>query len=272
VLSSLQSSIDSLFPLLPPFFSEPADTKTKAYPRKNGTEFGYYTIEGEKEYLTLRCRRHRSELEEAAAKLWREAGEMMKRILCDIAMGLELDPRIWERLLEGTLELPSSEKEMSSGTLLRLFRYEADSGFAGVHTDLGLLTLCVGSQKGLQVLDRQLLEQGGLERWVDVEAAQICVLVGQTVRALTEDRIRAGVHRVVATEKERNSVVFALRHSWRNDIDMAEFGGEGFVEARKLWEALKIGVVNVNAPKQLRDKQQKELDDSRASLDGRGQG
>jgi hypothetical protein len=272
VLSSLQSSIDIIFPRLPSFFSEPVDKKIKAYPRKSGTEFGYYAIEGEKEYLTLRCRGHESEIEDAAANLWRDAGQMMKRILCDIAVGLDLSPRTWEPLLEGTLQLPGNEKEMSSGTLLRLFRYEADSGFAGVHTDLGLLTLCIGSQRGLQVLDRQLLEQGGGERWVDVEAGQMCILVGQTVRALTKDRVRAGVHRVVATERERNSVVFALRHSWRSDIDLAEFGGEGVVEARKLWGALKIGVVNVNAPKELREKQQKELDDSRAGSEGRARG
>lgn len=273
ILSSLKHSLDALFPLLPTFFSQPHHAKTSAYPRKNGTEFGYSAIKDEKEYLTLRCQRHaQSGLESASANVWRDAMVLMQRILGDIAVGLDLDSNVWERILDGTAGLPGSENEMRSGTLLRLFRYEAHEGFAGVHTDLGLLTLCVGTQRGLQVLDRQLLERGGGERWVDVEAGQMVILVGQTVRALTGDQIRAGVHRVVATERVRNSVVFALRHSWRRDIDLADFGGEGVVEARKLWEALKIGVVNVNAPKELREKQQKELDRMNGGVEQDGQG
>ena len=260
-LSSLERSLTSFFPLLQLFFDQPLHAKKGLYPVKKATKFGYYRIEDEKEYITLQCSVHgHSELEKAAAAVWADAAVLLRRVLCDISNGLSLHPDVWISLLDGTDALPQDENTMNSGTQLRLFRYEAGKGFAEDHTDLGLLTLCYGDQTGLQVLDRETVEQGGPEHWTDVGPGEMVILAGQTVKALTDGRVRAGVHRVVPSEWERHSVVFALRHSRRHDVDMNLFGGEGKIESKKLWEALKIGIVNINAPKKWRDKQKIQLD------------
>ena len=272
-LSTLQLSLDALFPLLAPFFAQPLDAKKQLYPAKQDTEFGYMCIEDEKEFLTLRSRKHEgSELEDAAAEVWADTGVLFRRILNDVASGLCLEPDVWDDVLDGTAALPTEEMDIGSGSLMRLFRYEAEKGFANFHTDLGLLTLCVGNQTGLQVTNRPLLEATGEGRWVDIDAGEMVVLAGQTLKSLTMGRVRPGIHRVVASDRERNSIVFALRHSWKHDIDLARFGGEGIVEAKKLWKKLRIGVYNVNMPKEVRDKQRAELHRLRGEAEALGQG
>jgi hypothetical protein len=72
--------------------------------------------------------------------------------------------------------------------------------------------------------------------------------------------LSAGIHRVVGTENGRQSLVFALRHGWKHDIDMSQWGGEGIIGPKELYQRLKIGVVNINADQDVRDKQRRDLE------------
>ncbi len=127
---------------------------------------------------------------------------------------------------------------------MRLFRYEPGQGVSDPHRDLGLLTLCVCRGRGLQVW-----QQGG---WQDAPA--VTLVVGDTLRVLSSNRIPAGMHQVEATASGRSSIIFALRSSTRPVIDLAAFGGHGAIAARELWDAIRNRRVNVNMDKDARDK------------------
>lgn len=254
----LLTSTTSLFNTLPTYFDLPTLDKTTLYPAKRGTEWGHYTIPSEKQFLTLRCTVHPStELETHAASVWSSAASLLHRILCDIVRADGVGADIWDDLLDGTLTLPRDE-EAVSGTLLRMFQYEPEGGFASEHTDLGLLTLCMGDKPGLECLDMEASVSQGEMVWRGVDGP--VVLVGQTVRGLSEGRINAGVHRVRATREGRMSAVFALRHGWKKEVDLRRFGGEGVVEPRRLYEEMKIGVLNINAKGEVRKKQLEALE------------
>lgn len=254
----LDSSTSHLFDESNAYFSQPSSSRADLYPPKSGTEWGYYDIAGEKAFLTLRCGVHpKTPLEATASQFWQHVSALLHRILCDLARANGLPWDIWDDMLDGTLSLPATEGD-ASGTLLRLFKYEPSGGFAGEHTDMGLLTLCVGTAPGLECLDLEASVAADDKVWVDV--AGPVVLVGQTIRSLSNARINAGIHRVRATEEGRYSAVFALRHGWRKDIDMEKFGGEGRVKPRQLYEKMKIGVLNINAKGAIREKQMREVD------------
>jgi hypothetical protein len=283
------------------------DEKRDGYPSKHNTEFGYYLVEGEKEYLTFRCRTRApssSPLEEAAATFWAGMMTLMTRVLSDaLSSYLEIDSTVWDDVLipqkarpaspTTTVTMPANEADIHSGTLLRLFRYfssnshggrttegEDDmSGGAGMHTDLGLLTLCIG-QRGLECFDFTR------QQYIDVlDAPAVTVghepdqtkpytthhernddhpdkdlgavlLIGQTIRGLTHQHLPAGIHRVkppAATGRE--SMVFALRHGY-GDIDLRPWGlGEGKVRAKDLYRWLGVGKVSVNAAAEVREQQ-----------------
>ncbi|RMZ86564.1 hypothetical protein DV736_g6205, partial [Chaetothyriales sp. CBS 134916] len=265
---SLVSSIHKLFQYLESFYQQAIENKKTMYPAKLGTEFGFYHVENEKEYVTLRCRSGDggdAMLEDLGAEVWRQSGILLHRILCDIARESGLASSIWDQILDGTLSLPANESAMT-GTLLRMFKYYPGQGVAERHTDLGLLTLCVGTQPGLQCLKCDGEQQ---PYWVD--ATGPVVLVGQTLRALGNGQIRPGVHQVVPNPEGRLSIVYTLRHSSRHQIDLERFGGEGSVDPTKLWESLKLGFVNINARKDVRAKMRKELTEKRqAYLAGQG--
>ena len=235
------------------FSASPAE-KATLYPSSEGTELGYITIANEKEYLTLRAAVHPdSELEQLAARVWHDTAALLRRILVDLARGLNLpDPhRAWSSLLDGCLDLPPSVTE-STPALLRLFQYLPNSGLSDRHTDLGLLTLCVGAGRGLQVLARD----GPKGQFRDVEGPT--VLIGETLRALSGERVRAGVHRVVANPEGRSSIVFALRASLRHEVDMALFGGEGTLDPKDMWNRIKGSKVNINATHDVRERQRQD--------------
>ena len=243
------ANLTKLFTQLSIFCDLPVDQKKATYPEKLLTEFGYYHVQDEKEYVTLRCSQHpESAFETIASRVWRDSSSLLHRVLCDIARAAELPTSVWDQVLDGTLSLPETENDMTP-TLLRMFRYEPDSGFAGRHVDLGLLTLCVGTKAGLQALDRD----ADAETWED--AWEPTILIGKTLQVLTNGLIRPGVHKVVPNSEGRNSIVFTLRHSFRHQIDLDRFGGEGNVDPKELWEQMKDGVVNINARKDFREKQ-----------------
>ena len=263
----MADTVADLFKSSSQFFDRPDQEKRHLYPAKSETEFGYYPVPGEKEYITFRCRSHTSpdsqseedsqlqSLENVTAKMWHRCGLLLLRILCDLAHWSKLPPTVWTDILDGTLTMPDTE-EQKTYTLLRLFSYLPTTGFAESHSDLGLLTICIGDRGGLEVLD---LAQSSLDKpvWINPadNANTITILAGQTLKALSGGAFKPGVHRVVGTPQGRCSIVFALRHSTRHDVDFGLFGREGIVEPSDLWKSIKIGKVNVNMIKEKREAQ-----------------
>lgn len=283
---SLSQSITQLIRNSSSFFNMPRMYKIGFYPAKLGTEFGYYHVADEKEYVTFRCHVHTDlsstldptrvsplvpKLENSADKAWREAGKFLYRILCDIARISELDLSIWSDILDGTLTMPETEDQMTY-TFMRLFRYFPTTGEAAEHSDLGLLTLCVGDGDGLQVLDRA--SSSNTNRvWMDATAKNknVTVLVGQTLRAISNGSLNPGMHRVVGNPNGRHSVIFALRHSPMHDVDFGLYGGEGRVDPKKLWKTIQGNRVNINAVKETRDMQRAKLNAVKLDAEGGGQ-
>lgn len=250
------------------FFEQSTSMKSQDYPSSQaGLETGYTFLEGEKEYLTLRhsCRPKLDEMQTLIAEVWSKTAAILHRALADLAFAMNFAPEAWDPILDGSLSMPSSTKDATT-TMLRIFHYFSASGIVSEeHTDLGLLTLCVGSEPGLQVLLRD--ERDGPTRWVDVEGPTL--LVGQVLRTLSENRMRAGVHRVVGNPAGRNSIVFALRPSLRNDkLDLTSFGGKGTLGMNQFWNDIKGSRFNVNAQKEERDEQKKALEKKKKALNG----
>lgn len=272
---TLSHSIDELRHTSREFFDRPSEEKARLYPSKQGTEFGYYPVQDEKEYITFRCHVHAGPgsaspqaeassslvetLEARTARAWRAAALFLFRILCDIGRASGLGHDLWRDILDGTLTMPDNEDQVTY-TLMRLFRYFPTTGFAGEHADLGLLTLCVGDGQGLQVVDRAKSTTDH-PMWIDAPAGitRGTVLIGQTLRALSSGTLHAGAHRVVGNPNGRSSVVFALRHSARHDIDFGLFGAQGKLTPLGLWKAVQAGKVNVNSVKEKRDLQRARL-------------
>lgn len=251
----LTAGYEELFNLASDFFSQPDTAKSSLYPNSHGLELGYTHVVGEKEYLTLRNALHPdANLEKVATRVWHDTAALLHRVLADVARGLALSGsgQIWETLLDGCLDLPSSEKD-ATPTILRLFQYAPNSGLAEKHTDIGLLTLCVTQGSGLQVLVHEETEWA----WRDVEGPTL--LIGGALRILVGNRVRAGLHRVVANPEGRKSAVFALRPSLRHQIDLEKFGGGVNVGVKEFWENIKSSRYNVNAPKDMREQQKEKL-------------
>ena len=281
---SLTRSIAHLLQNSSSFFDLSMPGKIESYPAKQDTEFGYYHVADEKEYVTFRCHVHTdsssstttfssspvTNLEVSVAEAWHEAGKFLYRILCDITRASESDLSIWSNILDGTLTMPESEDQMTY-TFMRLFRYFPTTGTATEHTDLGLLTLCVGNGDGLQVFDRADSSHAK-HGWIDAASTDfnVTVLVGQTLRAISNQSLNPGVHRVVGNPSGRYSAVFALRHSSRHEVDFGLFGGEGRIDPAELRRKMHAGKFNVNAKKDERDRQRAKLNAANSDADGGG--
>lgn len=265
--SSLTDSLRALQDAQLEFFAQPDSIKSLLYPAGNGTELGYYNIPLEKEYLTLRhlpaavSQNHAQAqtLEYFIAEVWHCVSVLLLRVLADVSAALGIPFDAWTAHLPSTA--PPSQLDASEPTLLRLFRYERGEGTAAPHTDNGLLTLCVGGGRGLQVWqdlgtkpDRNAGVQG---EWCDAEGPT--VLVGDVLRVLSSNRARAGRHRVIGTENGRSSIVFAMRPTLGGVVDLTMFGGEGAVAMRDLWHRITAKKINVNAQKELREEQKRRL-------------
>ena len=263
----LAKIISSLGEVASRFFAQSTEFKTSTYPPSNGTELGYYNIPGEKEYLTLRYLGNDpvSGLEKLAASTWSCISSLLHRVLVGISHMLKIRPESWDPILDGCLDMPANAEDMTP-TLLRIFRYEPNSGIADRHTDSGLLTLCVGSEPGLQVWQKSTKqEESGGGYWVDAEGPTI--LIGRTLRLLSSNRVTAGLHRVVGNPTGRGSIVFALRPSLRHEIDLSLLGGWGAVSASDMWSKVSRSRVNVNTVKHVRDQQKLDLRKERQTIE-----
>jgi len=249
----LDERLTRLFELAGSFFDEELGRKQGLYPANHGTECGYYRIEGEKEYITLRRQVHAdSALEDEASQAWREIARLLHGMLAELSSADGLDASVWDSLVDGSLTYPTHDTDLNHViTLLRIFRYYPTTGVADAHTDLGLLTLCVGDGSGLEVLDASLRPP----QWRPAPCGTI--LVGETLRKLSNGIIKAGLHRVVGNPKGRSSIVFALRPNLNGQIDLSCFGRQEIVEARKFYMEIKAAKYNINAKQELRSAQRR---------------
>ncbi len=240
------------------FFGQPTHVKIQEYPAANPSETGYTNIGGEKEYITFHqaTRPDHHPLEQLTGQVWQQTSTLLYRVLADLARAMGLAYGSWDSVLDGCLSMPPSRDE-ATPTQLRTFNYSPNSGTAEAHTDLGLLTLCVGFGKGLQVLNQDSYFPKSAQ-WIDVEGPTL--FVGQVLRTMTGNRLRAGLHRVVGNPAGRQSIVFALRPSLRHDhTDLALFGGEGTLNMSELWAEIRSSRYSVNARKKVRAEQKEHV-------------
>lgn len=259
----LSDDIERLNASAAAFFQRGAHDKSSAFISTHGTERGYYHVPEEKEYVTFRCASspEPSDLEAQAGHVWAQISRLLHRILCDLSRAGGLDARAWDAIVAGSTTLPGPGADLRDlASLMRVFRYEPATGIAEQHTDLGLLTLCVGTGRGLEVLD----VTGGAAQWVD--ASNCAILTGETLRALSHGGVRAGTHRVVGNPCGRQSLVFALRPNLAATVDGAAFGGVGTVALRQLFRDIKGRKYNVNARQDVRERQQLEQRELREKI------
>ncbi|KAF2482046.1 hypothetical protein BDY17DRAFT_325542 [Neohortaea acidophila] len=250
----LRSELDCISTEAATFFRQDHATKSAIYPPRNGTECGYYVVPDEKEYITFRHRQHDdSALESHVRAAWKLAANLLRRVLYDLSTFHGFDPTVWEGMIQGCLELPSNDANLDTDiSLMRVFQYHPN-GLAEQHTDVGLVTLCVGGDDGLQMVDHTKTPK------VWTSARWPVILIGEVASALMRGKAQAGVHRVVKNAAGRGSVVFTLRPCLKGTIDLKRFGGEGLVNVRDLFYKIKAEKHNINATQDLREQQRQEL-------------
>lgn len=257
--ASLVNASEDLFERSKSFFADSLTSKEAQYPQAEATELGYYHIPEEKEYLTFRHQSSPTSLGYSTSKFWAFASSFLHRVLCDLSQALSIPLPAWDPLLDGCLSIPA-HRQAATPTILRLFNYFPDSGAAESHTDTGLLTLCIGTAPGLQVSSPTTSSTTPQhENWLDVSTRPV-VLVGKTLQWLSNGRLKAGLHRVVAHPEGRQSIVFALRPSLRTRyFDLAPFRDRSVVDLVGVWQAIRGSVFNVNAQTKIREGQKKRM-------------
>ncbi|KAA8569473.1 hypothetical protein EYC84_001104 [Monilinia fructicola] len=190
------------------FFDLPHEYKAQFLTGK-GTEEGWNRVEGEKEFITLReIHSTPPELLDAAKEFWEVTGDVLNRLLGEIASSLGMRKDLLTRYSEPCSKL----QEKRTATMIRLFRYEGDGVSRKVvsepHRDLGLLSLSISDVPGLEVLDKYSRTSFPIERSYGGKDAGT-VLVGRELEFLSNGRYPAGGHSVrmypeVATRNERD--------------------------------------------------------------------
>lgn len=246
------------------FFDQDDTTKPAIYPSSYGTELGFYRVVNEKEYVTLRRETHpETALEKLASQAWHTIFHLLYRVLCDLGRSRGLDSSVWSTVVKDSLSFPDASADLDTMTsLLRLFKYYPEGGTAEPHVDLGLLTLCLGDKPGLQVWDYGYPPESrgsGENHWEDA-GNRACILVGDCLRMLLLNTARSGRHRVIANVEGRSSTVFALRPCLKGSIDLADFGAgiSEVVTTKELYHAVKGSKHNINAAREIREKQREE--------------
>jgi hypothetical protein len=197
-LHPLQNAYENLFAASQAFFNLPSSTKSQ-WKHKLGSEEGWSSIPGEKEFITLRSLEYCPDiLREPAKRYWDLMGAYLEGTLGRIENSLALPSNSLKRFVGpcGSMQASDSAK---TATMIRLFRYEGWEAkvVAEPHSDLGLLSVVVGDVPGLEVWDGQA--------WFDVERevkragmSGASMLVGRQLEVLSGRRYAAGGHRVVS--------------------------------------------------------------------------
>ena len=203
--------------------------------------------------MTFRYRSNpESLLENCVGDAWEKAARLLHRILCDLACFHSYDPRMWDPFVENTFCLPQNESSRTdTTTFMRMFQYYP-GGVAEQHIDLGLLTLCIGSDSGFEAVEHC----PDTSRWIATQKP--VVLVGRMASMLLHRNARPGRHRVVSNPQGRRSVVLALRPCLRAQIDLDPSDGQQAISAREYWAKTSAVRYNINAKKDLREEQKQK--------------
>jgi isopenicillin N synthase-like dioxygenase len=220
----MNKSIEALFAASKHFFSLPEIYKSK-FLTKFGSEEGWSSIPGEKEFITLRTLdKVPKELRETATDVWsRVFGGLLNQTLAGIEESLQMEPTSLTQYSEPCSELDNVKR----ATMLRLFRYEGweDKVVAEPHNDLGLLSLVAGDTPGLEVWNMHQQSFFPIEKSYRSTGPAATLLGGRQLQRLTNGRYLPGGHLVRSYPKlkedsetsssndkrYRYSIVFVLR-------------------------------------------------------------
>jgi hypothetical protein len=282
----LQTAYESLFAASRAFFNLPDSTKAQ-WKHKLGSEEGWSSIPGEKEFITLRSLEYCPDiLRDPAKRYWDLMGAYLESSLGRISTSLAMPDASLTRFV-GPCNTMQPTDGLKTATMLRLFRYESwdPKVVAEPHSDLGLLSVVVGNVPGLEVWDGHA--------WFDVEREVqragmrgASLLVGRQLERLSNARYAAGGHRVVSyglpnsvstaepdqTQDEekryRFSIVFVLRahEPVLIDSDVLETAVTGKwqeplkdVTAGKMYEEIRGRHYNINIGVEEREKQRRNV-------------
>jgi hypothetical protein len=280
----LQLAYESLFHASQAFFNLPNDQKNQ-WKHKLGSEEGWSSIPGEKEFITLRSLEYCPDvLREPAKRYWDLMGSYLESALGRIGTSLAMGDDELKRFVRPCGSMQDTDA-LKTATMLRLFRYEGwePKIVAEPHADLGLLSVVVGNVPGLEVWDGH--------GWFDVEREVerssmrgASLLVGRQLEKLSNGRYNAGGHRVVSygapkpdaqqsssepqEKRYRFSIVFVLRAHGPViiDSDALETRVTGKwkepmkgVTAGKLYEEIRGRHFNINIGVEEREKQRRKI-------------
>ncbi|APA11723.1 hypothetical protein sscle_08g064930 [Sclerotinia sclerotiorum 1980 UF-70] len=192
---SIEVSSQKLLQASRSFFDLPPEYKSQFLTGK-GTEEGWNRVEGEKEFITLReISTTPPELLDAAKEFWEIAGNVLNKILGEIATSLGMKKELLVKYSEPCSKL----QDKRTATMIRLFRYEGD-GIEGKvisepHRDIGLLSLSISDAPGLEVFNMQSKRSFPIERSYEGMSAGT-LLVGRGLEFLSNGRYLAGGHSV----------------------------------------------------------------------------
>ncbi|KAF2727317.1 hypothetical protein EJ04DRAFT_595314 [Polyplosphaeria fusca] len=277
----IQAAYEDLFAASATFFSLP-DTEKSKWKTRLGSEEGWSSIPGEKEFITLRTLAYTPDvLREPAKRFWDLMGEYMTTCLGRVEQNLSMDEGALSRFV-GPCGTMQTEEEHRTATMVRLFRYEGweEKVVAEAHADLGLLSFVVGRVPGLEVWG------GDGQGWRAVEreyegAGEACgtLLGGRMLERFSNGGVRAGGHRVVSygapemkgegEKRYRFSIVFVLRahEEVLVDSEMLETGVTGKwerpvrgVTAGEVYAEIRGAHFNINTGVQERELQRRKLE------------
>jgi isopenicillin N synthase-like dioxygenase len=277
----LRNSIQSLFSAGKTFFAQEVQYKEQ-FLTKMGSEEGWSSIPGEKEFITIRTLDQVPvELREAAIAAWAQLGGYLNSVLGHISESLELSPEALTTFSEPCITLGNTR----TATMLRLFRYEGwdDKIVAEPHHDLGLLSLVAGSSPGLEVWNGIARSFFPIEKTYKDLSKSATVLVGRQLQRLTNGRYVPGAHQVRSYPKShgllksntpgkrfRYSIVFVLRAHGEVTIDAhsltSRVTGEPSMvtdgmAAKEFFNSIRNSHYNINTDMKARELQRKKIEE-----------
>jgi isopenicillin N synthase-like dioxygenase len=206
--AEMSKCINELFAASKHFFSLPESYKSK-FQTGDGSEEGWSSIPGEKEFITLRrLDKVPDGLRDAAVNAWsRIFGGLLDQTLARVEESLELEPSSLTRFAEPCANLDHSKR----ATMLRLFRYEGweDKVVAEPHNDLGLLSLVAGDSPGLEVWNSQNRSFFPIEKLYEPTGTAATLLAGRQLQRLTNGRYVPGCHLVRSYPQPHRGTVSA---------------------------------------------------------------
>jgi isopenicillin N synthase-like dioxygenase len=278
--AKLQDATKNLFAAAETFFDREEEYKKQFISNKMGSEEGWNSIPGEKEFYTIRSTQLLpSELQAAADTYWSVAGDLLQDMLGRIAESVELKPEALTRLSSGCIRLG----EEQTATMLRVFRYEGweDKVVAEPHADLGLLSMVAGRSPGLEVWNAMSKSYHPIEKDAADLSGMASLLAGRQLQRLTNGVYAPGGHLVRSypalttdngeaegKKRYRFSIVFVLRAHYPVVLDKKSFtskitGEPAMIEdgmtCKELFMKIKGAHYNINTGIQDREEQKKRL-------------